>query len=98
IAAVGHPTLKLPGADAVDNRAAGVQQRIPHLLVISLLRRRRRVAVVVLQIINPPLGVGIGIDNFVTSGAGVAAASLRSSVGINAKLQTLGVHVVGQRL
>ena len=55
-------------------------------------------AQVVLQVIDPPRGVGVGVLLLVTKRPLEMGAGLRSRRGIDADLQPLGMNVVGQSL
>ena len=57
-----------------------------------------RVAPVVLQVVDAPLGVGPRVDLLVVLAAGPASARARAGVRVEPELQPLGMHVVGQRL
>lgn len=52
------------------------------------------VAIVVLEVVHTPGGVRGGIVLFKIEGPGPARAGLGSGVGVHAKLETKGVHLV----
>nr|GFC74764.1 hypothetical protein [Tanacetum cinerariifolium] len=56
------------------------------------------VAPVVLEVVDAPTGVLLGILKLVAPAAGPPAARLRARIGVDAKLEAFAVDVIGQRL
>ncbi len=96
----GSPAPRLvraPFADAEHDRAAGLREGVAEL---GVLRRRVEpfgVAPVFLHVIDAPLGERPRVLLLVAVCAGPALAGLTPRVGVDAELQSLGVHVVGER-
>ena len=57
---------------------------------------RDEAAEVVLEVVEAPGGVEIGVLLFVAEGGGVASAGLGAGAGVDADFQSLGVDVVGE--
>ena len=55
-------------------------------------------APVVLEIVNTPGGLGLGVLRLVAVAACIAGTGLGARAGVDAELQSLGVDVVGERL
>src|SRR6185369_7026559 len=92
------PRLVLaPLADAVHDRGAGLAQRGPRLRVPLDGGHALVVAVVVLEVGDAPLGERLRVDVLEPEPAREpgAVTGLGASTGVDAELETLAVHVVG---
>ena len=86
-----------PLAQREQHRPAGLAQRFAHGEVRAFGLEAIGVAPVVLEIVDAPLRVGQRVLVFVAAAAGLAAAGFPAGIGIDAELQALRMHVVGQR-
>ena len=99
-------------AKAVDDGAAGLEQCLMHFLVglvhdlhlLCLIVGRllahdlAKTAEVILQVVDAPLRIGLGVLLFMPIAARVLSAGFGPGTGVDADLQSFGVDVVGQRL
>jgi len=90
--------IAAPLADAQDDRPAGPAQGVAEAGVFGGGVEVIAVAPVDLDVIDPPLGVGHGVDVEEALGGRAAGAGLRPDIGIEAEQQAPGVDVVGQGL
>ena len=86
-----------PLAQREQHRPAGLAQCFAHGQVRAFGLESLGVAPVVLEIVDAPLRIGLRVLEFVAAAAGPAAAGLPARIRIDAQLQALRVHVVGQR-
>ena len=88
-----------PLADAVDDVATRCLERVPHrgvALDVLLLGRAALVeAVVVLEVVDAPVGEGLRVDLLVAEAARVAGARHGARVLVDPELESQRVHVVG---
>jgi len=77
--------------------ATRARERSGHGLVLGLLVQGG-IAVVVLQVIDPPAGVGPGVLVLVSLGAGSTGAGLGPPIGVESELEPLGVGMARERL
>src|SRR5271166_6910615 len=89
-------------AEAVDDWAVGRAQGVAHLLVDGTHSRvgieAAGTAPVVLEVVHAPRGVGLGVLCLVSVAAFVSSAGVGAGRGVDAELQPLGMHVVGEGL
>src|SRR6266545_1972326 len=87
-----------PLADRIDDRPAGGAQRVAHGGVPADVVRPAAVAVVVavvvLEVVDAPLGERLRVDILEAQAAGISGAGGRAGVAIQAELETALVHVV----
>src|SRR5206468_12576471 len=99
---VAHPLRPEPGpgapplADAEHDRAAAPSQGTAHLPVGVAGVLALGVAPVVLQVVDSPLRVGARVLLLMALAAGPLLAGAGARVGVEAELEALPVHVVGQ--
>src|SRR5260370_12564427 len=87
-----------PLADAEDDWPAGAPQRVAELGVLDRRVEGVRVAPILFDVVHTPGSKRTGVLHFVAVGAGAALARLPSRVSVDAELEALSVHVVGERL
>ena len=89
-----------PLADAEHDVAARVLQGVGHALVASACRGAvlRRVAIVVFQVVDPPRCERASVLLLEAQAGGPSTAGKLGGVAVDAELQALGVHIVGQCL
>ena len=87
-----------PLAHGVEDGAARLVQGIAHDGIALLGGARIGVAVVVLQVVDAPLGVGLCVDLLVAEGAGATLARVGAGVAVQTELHALGVGVVSKSL
>ena len=87
-----------PLAHGEEDVTAALSEGLGHHGVAVFRDGAVRVAVIVLQVVHLPLGVGLGIDGLEAEGARSSSASLESGIGVEAEEETLRVHVIGQSL
>ena len=87
-----------PLADAEHDGPARLGKRVAELAVLRWRIEPLGVAPVLFDVIHAPLGVRARVEFLEAVGAGPALARLASRVRVDAELETLGVHVVGERL
>ncbi len=89
-----------PLADAVEDRAAGLLQGVAHGLVPGPGVDALVVAVVVLEVVDAPGRPQVGVLLLVAEPAGEAldVTGVVAGAGVDAELQALAVHVVGEGL
>ena len=100
-------------AERVDDGTAGGLEGLAHFVVggdhqahlrgfvvgrLGGHHRGAEAAEVVLQVVDAPGGVELGVLHLVVERGGEAGAGLGPGRGVDAELEALGVHVVGQRL
>src|SRR3954462_4876544 len=100
VADVARPCRRLvyaPFADAVDDVPTGCRERVAHrgvALDVLLLRGAPRVvAVVVLEVVDTPVGEGLCVDLLVAEASGITCAGGGAGVLIDAELETERVNV-----
>jgi hypothetical protein len=96
VAAPQPRVVRAPFADAVDDVAAGRGECVAHRLVPLDRRDALVVAVVVLQIVDPPVGEGLGVDLLVSEAGRQPLAGRGAGRGVDAELESLRVDVVGE--
>jgi len=91
--------INTPLAHGIKDSTARLVKSITHDR-ITLLRRARRVsvAIIILQIVHTPLGVGLGIDFLIADGTGAALASASTSITVKTELHSLAVSIIGKSL
>ena len=87
-----------PLAHGEEHGSVGLLEGVGHGGVSDLGVAAVGVAVIVLEVVDTPGGVGVDIDLLVTEGTGSASAGLVASIGVDAELEALGVDVVGESL
>ncbi len=87
-----------PLAHGEEHGSVGLLEGVGHGGVSDLGVAAIGVAVIVLEVVDTPGGVGVGIDLLVTEGTGSASAGLVAGIGVETELEALGVDVVGESL
>ena len=87
-----------PLAHGEEHGSVGLLEGVGHGGVSDLGVAAVGVAVIVLEVVDTPGGVGVGIDLLVTEGTGSASAGLVAGIGVETELEALGVDVVGESL
>ena len=101
---MAHILAPLPGlgeaplADAEQDGPSSLKQGVAHQRIRLLRVEVGSVAPVIFQIVHTPLRILSGILIFVTGRTKHIGAGLVARIGVNAKLQSALVHIVGQRL
>mmetsp|Transcript_30645 Transcript_30645/g.95234 ORF Transcript_30645/g.95234 Transcript_30645/m.95234 type:complete len:564 (+) Transcript_30645:190-1881(+) len=88
-----------PATDGEENRAACPVEGVAHEPKlfeepVEVVRTRRGVAIVLLQVVHAPLCEGPGIKHLVAKARGQALASLGPAVRVDPELQPLGMDIV----
>ena len=87
-----------PLAHGEEHGSVGLLEGVGHGGVSDLRDAAVGVAVIVLEVVDTPGGVGVDIDLLVTEGTGSASTGLVAGIGVETELEALGVDVVGESL
>src|SRR5581483_1091560 len=95
---VGLGISVLAAAEAEQDGPAGFHQRVAHAAIVHLgVGADGQVAVVLLQVVGAPLGIGVGVDVFIEVTAGLVLAGVGAVIGIDAELKSERVDVIRER-
>ena len=87
-----------PLAHGEEHGSVGLLDGVSNSGVSDLGNAAVGVAVIVLEVVDTPGGVGVDIDLLVTEGTGSASTGLVAGIGVETELEALGVDVVGESL
>src|SRR5439155_313870 len=90
--------VRAPFADAEYDRSAGFGERVAELGVLGWCVEPFGVAPILLDVVHAPLGIGSGVNLLGAVRTGPSLARLASRVGVDPELESLGMHVVSERL